>query len=87
MARQHDQASAAITLLRIKALPKPIDHKKWVEIQYSCAKCGGLGKVRITNAQWREMVDELIPGYFCAKCGESERIGSEKLNQEKVGKI
>jgi DNA-directed RNA polymerase subunit RPC12/RpoP len=63
----------AITLLKIKALPKRIDHKKWVEIEYSCSECGGLGTVRVTDGQWHEMIDRSLPGYLCAKCGGWER--------------
>jgi DNA-directed RNA polymerase subunit RPC12/RpoP len=77
----------AITVLRIKALRKPIDNQKWVEIEYSCAECGTWGTVRVTDGQWREMIDKPIPSYLCAKCGGWERSGSEKLAREKNRRI
>jgi DNA-directed RNA polymerase subunit RPC12/RpoP len=72
----------AITLLKIKALPKRINHKKWVEIQYSCLECGGVGTVRVTDGQWSEMIDNPIPSYLCANCGGWVRSGSEELHQQ-----
>jgi hypothetical protein len=80
----------AITLLKIKVLAKPTDNENWVEIGYSCRECGGLGTVRITDGQWREMIDQPLPSYLCAKCGGWERSGWEKLKLMKTknqGKI
>ena len=75
----------AITLLKIKVLPKRIHDKRWVEIEYSCAECGGLGTVRVTDREWRDMMDHAIPGCLCAECGGWGRTGSEKIEQGKVG--
>lgn len=73
----------AITVLKIRALPKPIEDEKWVQIEYTCAKCGEWGVLHVTDIKWREMVDEPILSYLCAKWGGRGRNGRQKLNQMK----
>jgi DNA-directed RNA polymerase subunit RPC12/RpoP len=68
-----------ISVLKIKALPQPIENESWMEVEYSCAECGTWGTIRVTDGQWREMLDKPIESYLCAKCGGRERSDSEKL--------
>jgi uncharacterized protein YlaI len=73
----------AITVLKIKALPEPIDNENWVEIEYSCSKCDKSGTVRVPDGHWRRMVGKPMPTYLCAKCGGRERGASEKPVRQK----
>ena len=57
-----------VSMLAIKALPKPINGEKWVEAEYSCSECDESGVIRFTDSQWREMIDN-PPKRLCPKCG------------------
>ena len=59
-----------VTLLKIKVLSKRIDPNMRVEIQYSCTEHIGIGTVRLTHRQWREMANNVIASQLCATCAK-----------------